>query len=138
MYSCCEMHQFNDADVKEWIDERAICPYCWPNGFRVYNKDKMNKFIPEITNDPHLQIKDVKDLSFNEMKIIIKEMEDVIIRQYMQLTAFNENYCNNSKEEVSIQCKNNLFLRDIRIEELKNSKEYREANGIQKTKLKLE
>ena len=46
-YSCCNGHQFNRDEVKEWMgtsqhpQSQSICPYCWPDGFLKHQDIKI-------------------------------------------------------------------------------------------------
>ncbi len=41
---------------------------------------------PEITSDPYFKIENINDMSIEEMKMRIREMEDTITRQYIEMT----------------------------------------------------
>ena len=52
-YFCCEGHQFNGEDAKEWLNEDygiksgPLCPLCWPDGF---DESKLTKEQRDLYN----------------------------------------------------------------------------------------
>ncbi len=42
-YSCCEGHQFDLKDVIQVLEGKIICPFCWPNGFRNKDPERLNE-----------------------------------------------------------------------------------------------
>ncbi len=59
-----------------------------------YDKEHTDKFIDKLyqperskREDPHINIDEIDNLSIEEMKIRMREMEDIIIRQYIQLSS---------------------------------------------------
>lgn len=67
-YSCCNGHQFNHDEVKEWMgtpqmpQSQSICPYCWPDGFlnrKVKDESESNKIEslkPDIPKDIEVKL----------------------------------------------------------------------------------
>ena len=51
--------------------------------------DFFDQYQPERSKreDPHLKLEDVKNMTKEEMKQKMKEMEDTILRQYIQMTS---------------------------------------------------
>lgn len=37
--------------------------------------------------DPHLNLDDIENMTIDQMKIKLREMEDIILRQYIQMTS---------------------------------------------------
>jgi hypothetical protein len=64
-------------DYKNIRYEINFCPLCGEN------------VQPERSRreDPHLDLEDVENITIDQMKIRMKEMEETILRQYIQMTS---------------------------------------------------
>lgn len=47
-FSCRKGHQFDSCDVKECMNERPVCPECWPDGYREYAAQMIYRPLAEF------------------------------------------------------------------------------------------
>jgi hypothetical protein len=68
-FSCCNGHQFNNNEVKEWKGGASVCPFCWSNGFR--NK-MMNPMIP----NPKPSFEEISKQMLINAEILMKKISE--------------------------------------------------------------
>jgi hypothetical protein len=62
-FSCCDGHQFDHEEVKEWYNGRSTCPFCWPAGFRN-NQEKKTQILTDYFAPPWQMTPENADKTF--------------------------------------------------------------------------
>jgi recombinational DNA repair protein (RecF pathway) len=90
--------EYDDDEIVQFDKEspRWICLSCkWEFDHRLkffliefFNQPESSKREDlHINGDPHLKIKDVENMTKDEMREKMKNMEDIILRQYIEMTS---------------------------------------------------